>query len=389
MTATEKIDLLAEKLHRAIRESGEYLTPLERFNTVHIYGQAPDRILAWAFYREYPRYLAGHSVRDIETDHLKECESVLAGLAEFRYDTVWVNVDVYSVIPEVWGCPLSMHEQAASVPVGAILKSPSDLRNLKPINPYCDGRLPVVLKSVSLLREKIGDIYPILGHCSGPVSLASILRGGSRFIIDIKKQPGFVAELLDFCAEQIITFAKAQLDLGATGVHLADATGSPSMVSPEQYEKIFLPAYMKIQKALGHLTPAGVRWHSQSGFDTLPNLVEFLEQSLIAGNNIVHVSTPWSLNLDIPAILDLCKKHRAVLWFGIDPASFSTLTPEALKEQVREYISAYAAGFEGCFQIGPNMLNDTSKPELVAAYMEAMKTYGRCPVSENAKAPAA
>jgi uroporphyrinogen-III decarboxylase len=387
MRTTEKIDVLSDKLHEVIRTSGEYLTPLERFNSVHIHHKAPDRLLAWAFYREFPRYLVGYSVKEIETDHQKECESLLAGLVEFQYDTIWVNVDVYSVIPEVWGTPLAMHDEAVSVPVGAIIKDPSDLAKLKPIDPHSDGRLPVVLNTVSLLREKVGDIYPVIGHATGPVSLASILRGGSKFIIDMKKRPDFVAELLDFCADQIITFMKAQLDLGATSVSLADATGSPSMVSPDQYEKIFLPAYMKIEKALGNLTPGGVRWHSQSGFDTLPNLIEFCEQSFVAGNNIIHVSTPWSLNLDIPAMLELCKKYNGVLWFGIEPASFSNLTPEELIQQVRGFINDFAAGYEGYFQIGPNMLNDTSKPELVKAYMQAMRTYGRCPVTQFASKP--
>ncbi|GBF33665.1 methylcobalamin methyltransferase [Desulfocucumis palustris] len=380
MRSTEKIDALAEQLHQNVRNSGEYLTPLERFNSVHIYNSVPDRLLAWAFYREYPRYLVNYTVKDIETDHLKECESLLAGLVEFGYDTVWTNVDVYSVIPEVWGCPISMHEDAVSVPVGAVIKRPEDLEQLRPIDPYNDGRLSVVLNSIALLREKIGDIYPVLGHCTGPVSLASILRGGSKFVVDVKKRPEFVARLLDFCADQIITFAKAQLDLGATGVHMADAAGSPSMVSPQQYEEVFMPAYMKIQKALGHLTPSGARWHSQSGFETLDDLEEFLEKSLIAGNNIIHVSTPWSLKLDIVAIQNLCRKYGAVLWFGIDPASFANLTPEQLELQVKEYIEKYAKDFEGYFQIGPNMLNDTSKPELVKAYMEAMRKYGKCPV---------
>lgn len=380
MSTTPRIDELADQLHEKIRENGEYMTPLERFNCVHVHNKTPDRVLAWAFYREYPRYLVNYTVKEIETDHLKECESLLAGLVEFQYDTVWVNVDVYSVIPEIWGCPLAMHEDAVSVPVGAVLQNPSELDKLTPINPWNDGRLPVVLNTVSLLHKKIGDIYPILGHATGPVSLASILRGGSKFIVDIKKRPEFVAELLDFCADQVIAFSKAQLDLGATGVHLADATGSPSMVSPQQYEKLFLPAYMKIQKALAHLSPAGVRWHSQSGFDTLLNLVEFCEQSLQAGNNIIHVSTPWSLNLDLFAVQDLCRKYGAVLWFGVDPASFANLTGEQLESQIREYLEKYAYNFEGHIQIGPNMLNDTSKPELVKTYMNAMRKFGKCPV---------
>jgi uroporphyrinogen-III decarboxylase len=379
--ALERIDSLAAKLRHNVMNSGEYLTPLERFHAVHTYHHAPDRLLAWAFYREYPRYLVNYTVKDLETDHLKECESVLAGLVEFGYDTVWINVDPYSIIPEVWGCPLAMEEEAVSVPIGSVIKDPHDLDKLKAIDPYADGRLPVVLNTVALLREKIGDIYPILAHATGPISLASVLRGGSKFIVDIKKRPEFVAELLDFCADQIIIFCKAQLDLGAVGVHLADAAGSPSMVSPKQYEEIFLPAYQKILKALGHLTPAGVRWHSQSGFETLPNLDEFLEQSLQAGNNIIHVSTPWSLKLDIYAVQELCKKYGAVLWFGVEPASFTDLSPQELEAQLRDFIVKYAKNFEGYFQIGPNMLNDTSKPELIKTYMEVMKKYGKCPIS--------
>ncbi len=380
MQSTEKIGLLSEELHKKVFNSSDYLTPLERFNAVHVHHKIPDRLLAWAFYREYPRFLVGHSVKDIEIDHLKECASVLAGLVEFGYDTVWTNVDVYAVIPEVLGCSLDMDDEAVSVPVAAVIKDPGDLDKLKPINPLTDGRLPVVLNTIALLREKIGDIYPILGHCTGPVSLASVLRGGSKFVIDIKKRPEFVAGLLDFCADQIIAFAKAQLDVGAIGVHMADAAGSPSMLSPSQYDELFTPAYKKILNALGHLTPAGVRWHSQSGFETLVNLEEFLEKSLVAGNNIIHVSTPWSLKLDIKAVQSLCRKYGATLWFGIDPASFTDLSPEQLAAQIREYIEKYALDFEGYFQIGPNMLNDTSKPELVKKYMEVIREYGKCPV---------
>ena len=45
---------------------------------------------------------------------------------------------------------------------------------------------------------------------------------------------------------------------------------------------------------------------------------------------------------------------------------------------VKEYIDTYARGYEGYFLMGPNMLNDTSKPELVKAWMNAMKKYGKC-----------
>ena len=78
------------------------MTPLERFNCVNVHHAKPDRLMAWAFYREYPRYLVNYKVRDLETDYLKECESMLAGLVEFGFDTIWTNVDLYSVTPESW-----------------------------------------------------------------------------------------------------------------------------------------------------------------------------------------------------------------------------------------------------------------------------------------------
>ena len=214
MQALERIDSLATKLRHNVMNSGEYLTPLERFHSVHTYHHAPDRLLAWAFYREYPRYLVNYTVKDLETDHLKECESLLAGLVEFGYDTVWINVDPYSIIPEVWGCPLAFEEEAVSVPIGSVLKNPHDLDKLKAIAPYSDGRLPVVLNTVALLREKIGDIYPILGHSTGPVSLASVLRGGSKFIVDIKKRPEFVVELPRFLRRSDHNFLQGAIGFG-------------------------------------------------------------------------------------------------------------------------------------------------------------------------------
>ncbi|NTW70694.1 MAG: hypothetical protein HGA49_00415 [Eubacteriaceae bacterium] len=378
MKTTERINYLSEKLHENVLNSNDYLTPLERFNCVNVHNAKPDRLMTWAFYREYPRYLENLTVKDIETDYLKECENMLAGLVEFGYDTIWTNVDPYSVTPEALGCQIDMQEDEISVPMVGVINKPEDLKNLKNIDPTKDGRLPVVLNTVSLLREKIGDIYPVIGHCSGPVSLASSLRGATKFVIDIKKRPEFVAELLDYCADQTILIGKALLDRGAIGVSMADATGSPSVCSSQQYSELFMPAYRKIQKALGHLTPPGVRWHSQSGIDELADIKSFVEESCEAGNTVFHVATPWALNCDIRAILEILKSYGACLWFGMAPAIFASMTPDEMDATVKEYIGKYAKGYEGNFLMGPNMLNDTSKPELVKAWMNAMKKYGTC-----------
>ena len=94
MKSNERIDRLAAQLHEQVKNSGERMTPLERFNCVNVHHAKPDRLMAWAFYREYPRYLVNYKVRDLETDYLKECESMLAGLVEFGFDTIWTNVDL-------------------------------------------------------------------------------------------------------------------------------------------------------------------------------------------------------------------------------------------------------------------------------------------------------
>ena len=51
---------------------------------------------------------------------------------------------------------------------------------------------------------------------------------------------------------------------------------------------------------------------------------------------------------------------------------------EEMDALVKEYIEKYAKDYEGYFLMGPNMLNDTSKPELVKTWMNAMKKYGTC-----------
>ena len=379
VASNAKIDELAAKLHDNIRASGDLMTPLERFNCVNVAHKKPDHLMTWAFYREYPRYLVGYTVRELETDYLKECESMLAGLCEFGFDTIWTNVDLYSVTPELLGVGVDMIEDAVSVPMTPVISRPEDLDNLpKSIDPETAGRLPVVLNTVALLREKIGDIYPVIGHLSGPISLASSLRGASKFIVDIKRRPEFTAKLLDYCADLTITICKALLDRGAIAISMADATGSPDLCSPQQYTDLFLPAYQKIEKALSKMTPPGVRWHSQSGINKLDDKESFVRESCEAGNTIFHMATPWSLECDIRGILEILKEYGACLWFGIAPSEFATQTPEGMKALVKEYIDKYARGYEEYFLMGPNMLNDTSKPVLVPAWMDAMREYGAC-----------
>jgi uroporphyrinogen-III decarboxylase len=286
---------------------------------------------------------------------------------------------VHSILPEALGTKLDMIEDQIAVPIDPRIKRPEDLDEVKPIDPYKDGRLPVVLKTISLLHDKIGDIYPILGHLSGPICGSFAFRGAKEFYSDLKKRPEFAAKLLNFVADQIITFGKAQLDFGAVGIHMTDASGC--IESPKQYEEMYFPVRAKIVKALGHLTPPGVLWTSETNFERMPNSTDFIERILRhIGTAVIHVATPWALELDLHAIRDLCRQYNAVLWLGIEAAAFSNLGTQELEDLIKDYLKKYASGYEGNFQMGPNMLNETSKPELVHTYVKTMRTYGKCPV---------
>lgn len=361
----------AEKIHSALRT--ESLTPLERFIGYQVHHVRVDRLPVWAYWRGgYTRYLTGYKLSEVIVDRNKLCETVLAGLSRFRFDTVWPYPDVYSLEPEAYGCKVEYLEDAHTIVKDPVIACDEDLRKIGLIDPQRDGRLPLVLETIEFLHDLIGDSYPILGHLQGPASLAASLRGPTQLLLDMRRNPGLVHQTMSLAADTCIAFGKAQLDAGAVGISMSDAFASLPNVSPRFYNEFFIPAYSRIVDSLAHLTLGGVRWHSQVGVEQAKDPYDFIGQILDAGNGAIELQEP--ISLDLKEVKNICTAHGAMLWIRIGTTALARGTPDEMKEKVRHYIDEVG---EGGYLLVSAPISGNAKPKVIDAYIEALLEHGR------------
>ena len=107
-----------------------------------------------------------------------------------------------------------------------------------------DGRLPIILKGLKMVKERLGDKVPVSGTVTGPFTVASMLVGTENLLKGMVKQPDKVLQMMDIITENNNRYIQRLLDMGV-GVGFADPVSSTSLLRVKQYEKFSLPFFQK------------------------------------------------------------------------------------------------------------------------------------------------
>jgi len=129
-----------------------------------------------------------------------------------------------------------------------IVRSMDDVKRMEIPDPRRDGRPPLVLEALRILRGMDLTI-PIFSGVIAPFMLAGQMRGEQDAIMDVMLDPDLMKALLAKCAEWGARYAEAQADAGTDVIVLVDATASGTILSPEQYEEFALPFQRKVVDA--------------------------------------------------------------------------------------------------------------------------------------------
>jgi len=169
-----------------------------------------------------------------------------------------------------------------------LIKEYGDLKKLKPVDPAQSERMNDRLKAISLYRQECGGEYPILGWVEGAFAEANDLRGMYDIMIDLRRNTGFVSELVEICLEQGILFAREQIKEGDQFIGIGDAAAS--LVSPKFYRDVILPAEKRLIDEI-HRNGARAKLHICGNTTALLDLMAESGADIIDIDHLVDLET--------------------------------------------------------------------------------------------------
>ena len=196
-----------------------------------------------------------------------------------------------------------------------------------------------------------------------PIGVLARMRGTTNFLLDLRRRPQKMLEVMDVLCDGLIAFSLAQAEMLHARTLILGAGTAADFISPQMFEKFVLPFLVRCAHAA---VEAGYRL--QYHFDTnwtpmLPYLKELPPKS-----GYLHLDE----RTDIVEAKKVLGDHLC-LFGNLKPALFRFGTEEEVERRVKEIIDGCAAG--GGLIVSAELTAD-SRFELVDKMVQVTKTYG-------------
>jgi len=213
------------------------MTSLERLN-VRLTGKPVDKIPNMNIVMAIVAREAGSSYREYVTDYRKLAEGNLVCAEKYGLDSVSVISDPMREAA-AFGAEVVFPENAVPYAEKSLVKDDFDLSVLKRFDPEANERTLDRLKGCEMLRQKVGNDYPVIGWVEGCVAEAADLRGLNELLIDMAAGEDYLGDFFPIVHEQQKRFALAQLKAGADFIGVGNAAAS--LIGPDLYRQYGLP----------------------------------------------------------------------------------------------------------------------------------------------------
>jgi uroporphyrinogen decarboxylase len=321
------------------------MTPKERVLAA-ISLKMPDRVpvipITFTFVAKY----AGYKLKECLMDAKKYVDAQIKCFREFGYDAVW-DVSCYVTVAEAMGAKMNIPEDDAPDIFEPCLKSPADIKKLKPVNVKKDGRFPYGIEVTKKLREAVGPDVFVIPWVDPPFREAHMMRGLSALLIDFNKNPQFVKDLMELLLEPLIGYAQALVEAGADMIRVIDPSASALVISRRHFEEFVFPVTKKLHQAIKK-AGAKVMYHACGKWYDRLDLITDFDADII-----------WEGIDALPSIKEAIGKKVCIM--GNVKCSETMLygTPEKVRQECTELIES--CGRDGGFILGPdcNIPRDT------------------------------
>jgi MtaA/CmuA family methyltransferase len=329
-------------------------------------GEPVDRAPNFNIIMAYGVRHIGASLRDYYLDHRVLAEMNFAMREDFALDLYQAISDPYREACD-FGLQVEFPEDALPMRRQPLINEPGDLSRLRPPDPHTGRRMSDRLEAIRLMKERSGGEIPVMGWVEGALAEANDLRGDSALLTDLYDRPDWVRELLEMCVEVEITFARAQIEAGASIIGLGDAIAS--QISPRMYRAFALPYQQRIFAAV-HEMGALARLHICG--DTTP-ILPLMAQS---GADIIDVD--WMVDFGTAA--EIFSRHS--LPGGASPAACGNFDPVRVvymgtpEEVYQAAWDTLKSGGPRCFSAAGCEIPEGTSAANLRAHFQALVDFG-------------
>ncbi len=219
----------------------DQMTPKERM-TAFAKGEPMDRIPIVPDMGVTKSEFIGVTTRDYYHSAEKMAELEIALFNYLHHDSIGISTTLRGMA-EAMGSKIGYPDDNISYLVEPVIKSFSDLDNLEPADPHRDGKLPLLLKALEMIKDSLGDVADIGASMTAPFSVAASVIGTENLLKWMVRAPEKVHQAMAIITESNNLYIDAVSELGL-GVGFCDPVSSTSVISPRQFETFSLP-YLK------------------------------------------------------------------------------------------------------------------------------------------------
>jgi uroporphyrinogen decarboxylase len=248
-----------------------------------------------------------------------------------------------------------------SVTTSEFLAEKGNISKLKVPDPKKDGRLPAYLDACEETKEVVTEA-PVSGVIAGPWTIAMGLRGATNLIVETKKDPDYVHELMKICTEATKAFTTALSEIGI-GVGYSEAPASCNLISPAIYQEFVFPYHKDL---VGYFNEKRIG----VGLHVCGNATPILEDLVATG----------ATNLSVDSGTDLAKaaevtRGKSVLIGNVPTETFLADSKDVMKAAVEDCLSKIAP--DSGYLLAPGCEVPTiAPPEKIDWFMELAAEVG-------------
>jgi len=257
-----------------------------------------------------------------------------------------------AALAETLGCEVVYPEDNPPRLKGPAISDLDEISTLPHPDPTEAGTLPELLRATSLVKDELDDQFVMGRGDQGPFSLASMVLGMERFLMELSKRENLssIEELLNHCREVIETYIRAQMEAGADGSSIGDSIAGPDVCNPDFYREFALPQEKKLFKDLNKDYGRPVSLHiCGNATNIVPEMIE-------SGTRILELD----YKIDQEKVRKLVEERVAFLG-PLDPVLLGSGSPEEVYDRTKELLSLW--GSHDGLIFGPGCAMNAATPE--------------------------